>query len=226
MKQIPLPLSAASDSPPRIVVGNANAHAVDGLLESRSWPFHSAILSGPPRSGKSLLARWFVESGHGDALDDADRMDEDAVFHSWNRAQESRRPLLIVSSCRRAGNTEDAEGLWQVSLPDLGSRLGAALELEIGDPDEEMLGELIDIHAQMRGLSLDPSAREYLVPRCERSHLGVEKLLAAIDRLSLERKQPPTLAIWREALVELYGSEGHSADAAGDQDGDGDLGAS
>lgn len=220
MKQIALPLSAASDSPPRIVVGNANAHAVDGLLESASWPFHSAILYGPPRSGKSLLARWFVESGHGDVLDDADRMDEHAVFHSWNRAQESRRPLLILSSRRRTASGEDAEGLWQIKLPDLGSRLGAALELEIGDPDEEMLGELIDIHAQVRGLSLDPSARDYLVPRCERSHLGVENLVAAIDRLSLERKQPPTLAIWREALVELYGSDGLAGHVDGVADGD------
>ncbi|MGH6743345.1 hypothetical protein EDF58_101550 [Novosphingobium sp. PhB57] len=199
MKQIALPLSAASDSPPRIVVGNANAQAIDALLEPGTWPFHSAILSGPPRSGKSLLARWFVESGHGDALDDADRLDEDIVFHSWNRAQERARPLLIISS-RRRGSGEDR---WQVTLPDLGSRLGAALELEIGAPDAEMLGELIDVHAQMRGLSLDPSATDYLVPRCERSHVGVEKLVAAIDRLSLERKQPPTLAIWREALSEL-----------------------
>ncbi|WP_334185261.1 ATPase [Novosphingobium sp.] len=226
MKQIPLPLSAASDSPPRIVVGNANAHAVDGLLESASWPFHSAILSGPPRSGKSLLARWFVESGHGDVLDDADRMDEDAVFHSWNRAQESRRPLLIISSRRRAAGGGETEGRWQVKLPDLGSRLGAALELEVDEPDEEMLGELIDVHAQMRGLSLDPSAREYLVPRCERSHLGVEMLVATIDRLSLERKQPPTLAIWREALVELYGSEGQAGPVDGDmgEAADGDIG--
>jgi len=208
MKQIALPLSAASDSPPRIVVGNANAGAIDALLEPATWPFHSAILSGPPRSGKSLLARWFVEAGHGDALDDADRMDEDAVFHSWNRAQETGRPLLIVSARRRG----EGEGRWQVSLPDLGSRLGAALELEIGDPDEEMLGELIDVHAQMRRLSLDPSATDYLVPRCERSHVGVENLVAAIDRLSLERKQPPTLAIWREAQIELYGSEGSGGD--------------
>ncbi|WP_395332375.1 ATPase [Novosphingobium sp. BL-8H] len=203
MRQIPLPLSTASDSPPRIAVGNANAHAVDALLEPGQWPFHAAILSGPPRSGKSLLARWFVETGQGDALDDADRMDEDAVFHAWNRAQESRRPLLIVASHRRG----EGEGRWQVALPDLRSRLGAALELEIDAPDEAMMADLIDVHAQMRGLPLDPAAIDYLVPRAERSHLGVERLVAAIDRLSLERKQPPTLAIWRDALEEVKGGD-------------------
>ncbi len=204
MRQIPLPLSTASDSPPRIVVGNANAHAVDALLEPGNWPFHTAILSGPPAAGKSLLARWFVETGQGDALDDADRMEEDAVFHAWNRAQESRRPLLIVASHRRG----EGEGRWQVALPDLRSRLGAALELEIDAPDEAMMADLIEVHAQMRGLVLDPAAMDYLVPRAERSHLGVQRLVAAIDRLSLERKQPPTLAIWRDALEEVKGGDG------------------
>ncbi|MEJ2458143.1 MAG: hypothetical protein P8Y58_08320 [Novosphingobium sp.] len=33
MRQIALPLSAASDSPPRIVVGNANSGVLDALME-------------------------------------------------------------------------------------------------------------------------------------------------------------------------------------------------
>jgi hypothetical protein len=44
------------------------------------------------------------------------------------------------------------------------------------------------------------------VPRAERSHVGVEKLVTAIDRISLERKAPPTLAVWREALEEVQGA--------------------
>ena len=81
-----------------------------------------------------------------------------------------------------------AEGAWHIALPDLASRIGAALHLEIGAPDDAMLAELIALHAEMRGLVLDDAAAAYLVPRCERSHLGVERLVAEIDRLSLERK--------------------------------------
>lgn len=204
MRQIALPLSAASDSPPRIVVGNANTAVLDALMEPGAWPFRTAILFGPPRSGKSLLARWFVQSGAGEAVDDADSVDENTLFHRWNRAQETGVPLLIVSG-HRAG---PGEGRWNVRLPDLASRLGAAMQIEIGEPDDEMLAALLGVHAEMRGLILDPAATQYLVGRCERSHLGVERLVAAIDRLSLERKQAPTLAIWRDALIETMGGDG------------------
>lgn len=198
-KQIALPLSASSDSPPRIVVGEANAPAIDALTDPERWPFHTAILHGPPRSGKSLLGHWFADGGAGEVIDNAETVDEDVLFHAWNRAQETGRPLLLITNRKRG----TGKGEWQVRLPDLASRLGAALELEIEEPDDEMLAELIDVHAQMRHLVLDPSASAYLVPRAVRSHLGAERLVAAIDRLSLERKQPPTLAIWREALAEF-----------------------
>ena len=201
MRQIALPLSPASDSPPRIVVGNANAAVLDALSEPGQWPFRTAILTGPARSGKSLLARWFVDTGLGEAVDNAERAGEDNLFHRWNRAQETGQPLLIVSN-RRFGS---GEGDWRIALPDLRSRLGAALDLEIGEPDDEMLAALMEIHAEMRGLVLDHSATDYLVPRCERSHLGVERLVETVDRLSLERKQAPTMAIWRDALIETKG---------------------
>lgn len=211
MRQIALPLSPASDQAPRIVVGNANAAAIDALLAPDQWPFHTAILSGPARSGKSLLARWFVQTGAGDAIDDARQLPEDALFHRWNQAQETGRALLIVSDRpfgAAGAEAADDAAHWRVALPDLASRLGAALPLTIGAPDDEMLADLIEVHAQMRALALDPSAQRYLAGRCERSHVGVENLVAAIDRLSLERKSAPTLSIVRDALEETNPGSG------------------
>lgn len=197
MSQIALPLAAGSGaSPSRIVVGSANAAVLEAFARAGDWPFRTAILSGPPRSGKSLLARWFVESGKGHAVDDAWKRDETELFHEWNRAQESGMSLLLVGA---------GEGEWKPVLPDLVSRLGAALRLEIGAPDDEMAAELIATHARTHGIVLGEGATSYLVPRCERSHLGLERLVAAIDRLSLERKAPPTLSIWRDALEEILG---------------------
>lgn len=196
MQQIALPLKAGR-GPTGVVVGQANAHVADALRQPARWPYRTAVLTGPPRSGKSLFARWFAESGAGEAIDDAQAMPEDALFHRWNRAQESGTALLIVGG----------EPPWTVALPDLRSRLGGSLQLEIGQPDDAMAHDLVLSLAEERGLPLGPDAADYLVSRAPRSAWELERLVETIDRLSLERKTPPTLGIWRAALEALHGPE-------------------
>jgi hypothetical protein len=198
MSQIALPLSVRrADDPVRVVIGNANRAVIDALADPSGWPFGTAILAGPPRSGKSLLGRWFEGQGSGEVVDGADRIDETELFHRWNRAQESGRPLLLTAQ----------SGGWDIVLPDLRSRLAAALHLELGVPDDAMCAALIESHAAARGLALGEGALTYLGPRVERSFAGIEELVAAIDRLSLERKAPATLSIWRDALEAVQGAE-------------------
>lgn len=192
MSQIALPLATATGTS-RIVLGAAYRSIVEAFAARASWPFGTAILSGPPRSGKSLLARHFDAEGFGEAIDDADAVAESALFHRWNRVQESGAALLLV--------TGQAPGAWQVALPDLASRLGAALRLEIGPPDDELLAALLLEHAARRGLILGEGALAWLLPRIERSHAAVEQLVAEADRLSLERRQPVTISLLREALA-------------------------
>lgn len=197
MSQIALPLAAGGKGPARIVLGNANSHVAEALLVPETWPYRTAVLTGPPRSGKSLLARWFAKSGKGDAIDDAQVLPEDALFHRWNRAQEESTPLLIVGG----------EPPWNIALPDLRSRLGGSLQMEIGQPDDVMARDLLLSLAEERGLLLPADAAAYLLPRASRSQEELEKLVATIDRLSLERKAPPTLGIWRAALEAVHGPE-------------------
>lgn len=193
MSQFALPLSASAE-PGSIVVGPSLQGVLDGLAAADRWPYRTAILVGPPRSGKSLLARWFATSGAGDTIDDADQMEESALFHRWNRAQADGRPLLLVS--------RSLPGEWQIALPDLKSRLGAALPLVIGPPDDALLAGLIEAHAAARALALPEGGVAYLIPRIERAHAAVEHLIATVDRLSLERKSPVTISLLRDALAE------------------------
>lgn len=198
MSQIALPLlNSGTGDPGRIVVGNANKHVIDALRQPDNWPFKTAILTGEPRSGKSMLGRWFAAQGDGDVIDSADAMEETDLFHRWNRAQEAQRPLLLI--CDGA--------VWDIILPDLKSRLGAAMHLEIGTPDDAMAAELMQNFAGRRGLALGDGALTYLVPRAERSFAAIERLVEVIDRLTLERKAPATLGIWRDALEAVLGSE-------------------
>ena len=81
------------------------------------------------------------------------------------------------------------------------------MQLAIRAPDDEMAGELILAHAQQRGLILAEGASDYLVPRTTRSFAAIEALVAAIDRISLERQTPATMSVWRAALEALHGPE-------------------
>jgi chromosomal replication initiation ATPase DnaA len=211
--QIALPLATRKNAgAQRIVIGNANAQVIEALQTPERWPFHVAVLSGPPRSGKSLLARWaqsLAGADRLDVIDDAERADETALFHRWNAVQQggSREgaALLLVANVDEEG--DHASGGWRIGLPDLASRIGGSLQLEIAAPDDAMAGELILAHAQQRGLSLPEGAAEYLVPRTTRSFAAIEALVAVIDRISLERQTPATMSVWRAALEALHGPE-------------------
>lgn len=206
--QIALPLAArAQGGAQRIVVGNANAAVIEALQTPTRWPFHVAVLTGPPRSGKSLLGRW-AQGLHGeriDVIDDAHMLDETVLFHRWNAVQQGGSQeggaLLLIA------DTNAACGGWRIALPDLASRIGGSLQLAIGAPDDTMAGDLIHAHAEHRGLSLPDGAADYLVPRTTRSFAAIEALVAAIDRISLERQTPATMSVWRAALEALHGPE-------------------
>ena len=64
---------------------------------------------------------------------------------------------------------------------------------------------VVEAHAAQRGLALGEGALTYLVPRATRSFAAIERLVATIDRLSLERKAPAILSIWRDALKAIDG---------------------
>lgn len=208
--QIALPLAArAPAAAQRIVVGNANAQVIDALQTPERWPFHVAVLTGPPRSGKSLLGRWAKAlhvAERFEVIDDAEKMDETALFHRWNAVQQGGTreggALLLIANADAGGGAG-----WRIALPDLASRIGGSLQLEIGAPDDVMAAELILAHAEHRGLSLPEGAADYLVPRTTRSFAAIEALVATIDRISLERQTPATMSVWRAALEALHGPE-------------------
>jgi len=205
--QIALPLAARTLSEAqRIVVGDANAAVIEALQAPHAWPFHVAVLTGPPRSGKSLLGRWAAARSEGlEVIDDAETLEETDLFHRWNAVQQGGLreggALLLVA------NAHEETGGWRIALPDLASRIGGSLQLATSEPDDAMAGELILAHAEARGLALPESAADYLVPRTTRSFAAIEALVATIDRISLERQQPATMSVWRAALEALHGPE-------------------
>ena len=105
MSQIALPLSAGQDRPLQISVGNDNRAVLDALLVSGTWPFRTAVLSGPPRSGKTLIARLFAQGGRpvpvilDDALVHSDDDRIEAMFTALHRVAQGQQ--ILVLTCRQ-----------------------------------------------------------------------------------------------------------------------------
>lgn len=182
MSQLRLPLGLPDACETEFLVGESNTRAVHQLEHWATWPVMSALLTGPRKSGRSLLARIFAAKSGGRIFDDADRAREADVFHAWNQAQQERRPLLIIA--------EAAPPAWDVKLPDLRSRLAASPLLEIGPPDDLLMPQLIEHAFERHLLHARPDLVAWLAKRIERSHVAILRVADALeseagDRLSI-----------------------------------------
>ncbi|MBL0926000.1 MAG: ATPase [Sphingomonadaceae bacterium] len=192
MRQIALPLDELrGGGSSSLIITDANATAFAGLGNAGSWPGRCAILVGPARSGKSLMARYFAAQT-GTVIDDADKSGAEILFNAWNRAQERGTPLLLISRWRPVD--------WNIDLPDLRSRLGAALLLEISAPDDEMVEQLLQKQLADRGAAIGVDALSYVKRRIERSYAAIEAFARNANALAMAENAPVNLALVRKLL--------------------------
>lgn len=195
MGQIALPLDwPVADRDEDFLLSDANRLAFDHLKRWTLWPVVATLLVGPRKSGRSLLGRIFVRKTGGRLFDNAERHEEEAIFHAWNQAQETRRPLLIVA--------DSPPPAWEVTLPDLRSRLAATPRIEIAPPDDALILSLILKLLGDRGIATPPDVAEFILPRIERSYVAVQQVVDALDRALLSRGGRMTVPVARRALGE------------------------
>jgi len=195
MSQIALPLDwPESERDDEFILSAANMTVARHLEHWATWPVPATILTGPRKSGRSLIGRLFAAKTGGRLFDDAWDADEDALFHAWNAAMATRRPLLIVA---------DAEPpAWAVALPDLVSRLAATPRVTILPPDDALLRALLERGLTRRGLLVPPPLVTWLSARIERSYVAIVAAIDALDRASLSRRHRLTIPLARAALIE------------------------
>jgi chromosomal replication initiation ATPase DnaA len=194
MSQIALPLAWPAD--PRddeFLVTPSNARAAHMLDRWATWPVMAALLVGPRKSGRSLLARIFAAKSAGTIIDDASDRPEEELFHAWNRAQADRRPLLMIAD---APPPE-----WKIRLPDLRSRIAATPVAEIGPPDDALMRALFERKFMQRGLDARPDLVDWLVARIERSHVAVMRSVDALDQEVMERRKRLSIPLARTTLA-------------------------
>lgn len=199
------------------VASPSNADARAALKAWQGWPGHAMTLVGPAGTGKTHLATiWRNAHGAtsidarriGDALDDieggcpvlvenADRgLDEAGLFHLINRAGQDAIPGLLLTARRHPAG-------WDIETPDLISRLAAMPVVELSEPDDALLRQVMVKLFRDRQSPVTPGLIDYLLPRMERSVDSARRLVATLDLVALGRKTPVTRAVVRQVLQDM-----------------------
>ena len=193
--QIALPLDwPQTDGDARFIVSDANREAFDHFRKFSLWPVKATIVTGPRRSGRTLLARSFVERVGGRLFDDAAQRDEEELFHAWNQAQDTGRPLIMVA--------DEVPPAWAPSLPDLTTRLAVTPIVRIGHPDDALFAALIQLYFADRGLHIPPEALRFMTERLHRDYWTAERAVEAVDRFAISERARLSLPTVRRALAD------------------------
>jgi chromosomal replication initiation ATPase DnaA len=87
-------------------------------------------------------------------------------------------------------------------LGDLGSRLRSAPVVEIGAPDDALLGAVLIKHFADCQLRVAPDVIAYLLKRIDRSFAAAKKIAALLDRAALSNGGPVTIPLARKVLAD------------------------
>ena len=193
--QIALPLDwPQAQDESRLILSQANREAFEHFRSWSLWPVKATLLTGPRRSGRSLMARAFVGRVGGRLFESAERHDEEELFHAWNAAQDSGKPIVMI--------VDEVPPAWQVQLPDLRTRLAVTPIARIQQPDDELFRKIIRLLFEDRGLYIPDEGLKYIGDRVERSYWMAERVVEAIDRFAIAERSRLTLPTIRRALGE------------------------
>ena len=193
--QIALPLDwPQTDEETRFIVSEANREAFEHFRRWSMWPVRATILIGPRRSGRTLLARTFVERVGGRLVDQAERADEEELFHAWNDAQDSGLPLVMTA--------DEVPPAWAPRLPDLRTRLAITPVATIGQPDDALFTALMQLLFADRGLHVAPEALRFMAERLNREYWTAERAVEEVDRFAIAERARVTLPTIRRALFQ------------------------
>ncbi|MFQ5535640.1 MAG: hypothetical protein ACE5EM_12560 [Sphingomonadales bacterium] len=200
-----------------LLLAPSNEEAAMWIDRWPDWPGHALALHGPEGCGKTHLAHVWQEATGARVIDGRDldtpgivaRLEpgqcvalenfpaggsEVTLFHLFNWTKEQGGYLLLT------GRQPPAR--WDVQLKDLRSRLRGLHAVALGAPDDAMLRAILVKLFADRQLIVSEEILNYLLTRIERTFVGAEAAVRAIDRLALAEKRRITVPLARVALEE------------------------
>ncbi len=117
---------------------------------------------------------------------------EEAVFHCFNRLQDTGCKLLITS--------QNNPSMITIKLADLRSRLATGLVYQLMPLDDNEKYQMLILQAQSRGFKLPEEVAQYLLHRHSRDTGELMALLKQLDSASMVEKRRLTLPFVRQIL--------------------------
>ena len=188
-------------------VNKTNFYAFNALINNIS---KLSFLHGPNKSGKSYLGqiwlrknnavqfkdnyKFFINNNHMNILiDDIFLFEEEEIFHIVNNCILNNLKILIISN--------NAMTEKKFKLKDLSSRLKTFLNLEIKQPNDEMLLTILTkLLIDKQFIINTNEIFDYILRRVDRSYQGIHEIVNKLDVLSLEKKRQLTIPLIKEIL--------------------------
>ena len=187
-------------------VNKTNFYAFNVLINNNS---NYSFLSGPKKSGKSYLSQIWLKKNNGFKyndnyeflidekynilIDDILSFDEEKIFYIVNNCIVNNLKILVTSDYKI--------NEIKFKYKDLSSRLKTFSNLEINQPDDEMLSTILTkLLIEKQFIINSNEIFEYILRRVDRSYQGVNEIVNKLDILTLEKKRQLTIPLIKEIL--------------------------
>ena len=187
-------------------VNKTNFYAFNALINNDT---KLSFLYGPKKSGKSYLSKiWLKKNNaieynnnyevllnlHNNILiDNLIFYDQEKIFHIVNNCILNNSKVLITS--------DNKINEINFEFKDLSSRLKTFSNLEINQPNDEMLLSILTkLLVERQFIIKSNEIFEYIIRRVDRTYQGINDIVKKLDILSLEKKRQLTIPLIKEIL--------------------------
>ena len=209
-----------------VCISEKNYFAYKIIKEWPKWSSNALFIYGPKNSGKTLFSNIWKARSNANAItsnfflkDDfktnVNKIDskscwiiedldillkkktddiEEKILNFFNIIISKGNHILITSK-KNPSNLKN-------KLSDLTSRLNASIVVEVKEPDQYLLKQIILKKLYSKQINVSAKSVQYLINRVERSYKSAKKIANLIDKKSLELKLSPSIRFMKKLIDE------------------------
>ena len=209
-----------------VCISEKNYFAYKIIKEWPKWSSNALFIYGPKNSGKTLFSNIWKARSNANAItsnfflkDDfktnVNKIDskscwiiEDLDILLKKKADDIEEKILnffniiiskgnhiLITSKKNPSNLKN-------KLSDLTSRLNASIVVEVKEPDQYLLKQIILKKLYSKQINVSAKSVQYLINRVERSYKSAKKIANLIDKKSLELKLRPSIRFMKKLIDE------------------------